>query len=336
VINTDSAKIKYSAIIPMNGYKEARTSVNEPSNNIGKIVNVILSNFKQPIYYSFDITDNKLVPLINNLFAVNKNAHIHFPEIIDAYFQHFTNNEHKHSFFIALLVEDLLIDDELRSGIVLLVLDDSEEYLHIEKTIDSRFSFLLKDGYSPNNIAKLALILEAEEDNYKVLLPEAKTKSYEGRIWKDEFLKLKMLQDDFTFTTDYIRLTSKFIKDRIPLEEVLGKQQEVEMLNKTNEYFRENDRFDEDTFKKNIFKNNELIDAFDDYKIKWQEKNNKQLNQKFDVSDDAWLSNQKVFKSVIKLDKNFHVYVHGDHKNIVKGKDDDGRKYYKLYYENES
>ena len=44
----------------------------------------------------------------------------------------------------------------------------------------------------------------------------------------------------------------------------------------------------------------------------------------------------KVFKSVIKLDKNFHLYVHGRRDLIERGFDDDkGKKYYKVFFDNE-
>ncbi|MEZ4893945.1 MAG: hypothetical protein R2778_13135 [Saprospiraceae bacterium] len=44
----------------------------------------------------------------------------------------------------------------------------------------------------------------------------------------------------------------------------------------------------------------------------------------------------KVFKSVLKLDKNFHIYVHGRRDLIERGFDEQkGKKFYKVYYENE-
>ncbi|MFN6039537.1 MAG: nucleoid-associated protein, partial [Bacteroidota bacterium] len=39
---------------------------------------------------------------------------------------------------------------------------------------------------------------------------------------------------------------------------------------------------------------------------------------------------------VIKLDKNFHIYVHGKHEFIEKGFDEEkGKKFYKLYFDSE-
>jgi len=46
---------------------------------------------------------------------------------------------------------------------------------------------------------------------------------------------------------------------------------------------------------------------------------------------------QKLFKSVLKLDKNFHVYIHGRRDLIERGYDEAvGKKFYKLYYDEES
>jgi hypothetical protein len=53
------------------------------------------------------------------------------------------------------------------------------------------------------------------------------------------------------------------------------------------------------------------------------------------ISKDAVKYQQKKFKSIIKLDKNFHIYVHTNDELIEQGVDEHGRKYYKLYYENE-
>ncbi|MDD4067910.1 MAG: nucleoid-associated protein, partial [Bacteroidales bacterium] len=54
----------------------------------------------------------------------------------------------------------------------------------------------------------------------------------------------------------------------------------------------------------------------------------------FNISDSAVKKQARVFKSVIKLDKNFHIYVHGDRKLIEQGQDEKG-KFYKVYYNEE-
>ena len=57
---------------------------------------------------------------------------------------------------------------------------------------------------------------------------------------------------------------------------------------------------------------------------------------KFKFSENAVKKGKKIFRRVIKLDKNFHVYIHSRHDFVEKGYDEEkGMKYYKLYYLNE-
>ena len=45
----------------------------------------------------------------------------------------------------------------------------------------------------------------------------------------------------------------------------------------------------------------------------------------------------RVFRDVIKLDKNFHIYVHGDNQYIKKGYDEvTGTHYYQLFFKEEN
>ena len=75
-----------------------------------------------------------------------------------------------------------------------------------------------------------------------------------------------------------------------------------------------------------------MIDAFQSY----DKGGLLEVNQEFDISQQAVKRQARFFKSVLKLDKNFHVYIHGNRELIERGTDENGRKYYKLYYQEES
>ena len=55
----------------------------------------------------------------------------------------------------------------------------------------------------------------------------------------------------------------------------------------------------------------------------------------FAISEGAVKKQSRALKSVIKLDKNFHIYVHGNRNLIEQGEDDRGQ-FYKVYYQEES
>lgn len=53
-------------------------------------------------------------------------------------------------------------------------------------------------------------------------------------------------------------------------------------------------------------------------------------------SDAAVKKQARIFKSVIKLDKNFQIYVLGDNQYIKKGFDEEtGMHYYQLFFKDE-
>jgi hypothetical protein len=81
-----------------------------------------------------------------------------------------------------------------------------------------------------------------------------------------------------------------------------------------------------------VFTDEKVINAFDEFK----QDRHLNLSNNFDISTPAVKRNSNVFKSVIKLDKNFHIYVHGNRELIERGVDEDGRKFYKLYYNEET
>ncbi len=75
------------------------------------------------------------------------------------------------------------------------------------------------------------------------------------------------------------------------------------------------------------------MDSFQRFGDRFQEDRDVELQDHFAISADAVKKQARVFKSVLKLDKNFHIYIHGDRNKIEQGVDESGRKFYKIYYE---
>ena len=96
------------------------------------------------------------------------------------------------------------------------------------------------------------------------------------------------------------------------------------MLNRSINFFKDADVFSEERFKQEVVQEPEVINAFENFKCQYETDN-------FAVKDE-----KKYFKHVLKLDKNFHVYIHGEKKYIRKGYDPDrDMNYYVLYFRNE-
>ncbi len=79
-----------------------------------------------------------------------------------------------------------------------------------------------------------------------------------------------------------------------------------------------------------------MIESFDRYGQQFKNERGVQFNDIFDISAPAVRKQARVFKSVLKLDRNFHIYIHGDRSLIEHGVDEKGRKYYKIFYQEET
>ncbi|MBK6883306.1 MAG: hypothetical protein IPH05_10250 [Flavobacteriales bacterium] len=79
-----------------------------------------------------------------------------------------------------------------------------------------------------------------------------------------------------------------------------------------------------------------MIQRFQKFGQDFQRENDVEIMQNFEISSQAVKRQARIFKSVIKLDKNFHIYIHGDRNRIEQGVDDRGRKFYRIFYDEET
>ena len=101
-------------------------------------------------------------------------------------------------------------------------------------------------------------------------------------------------------------------------------------------YFKEKESFDINEFANEVIANKEGIESFKSYKKSYEEEFDTQISDSFDISDAAVKKQAKAFKSILKLDKNFHIYIHGNKELIEKGFDDNkSMNYYKVYFREE-
>ena len=87
---------------------------------------------------------------------------------------------------------------------------------------------------------------------------------------------------------------------------------------------------------KEVLGSDTIIDSFNRHKDVYSLERNIELAENFVISESAVKKLERRMKSVIKLDKNFHIYVHGGEQLVEQGYDEErGMKYYKLYYREE-
>ena len=194
----------------------------------------------------------------------------------------------------------------------------------------------MKEGVEVNKADKGCLIIDTnEEEGYDVLLFDNQSRGEEAVYWKEKFLAVSPKKNEFHNTQHFLTLTKQFITGTLEEELKVPRNEQVELLHKSIDYFKSHDSFDIDEFQSEVFAQDDRIEAFRNFGSRYVENNDFDLAAQFDISPEAVKKQSRIFKSVIKLDRNFHIYVHGRTDLIEKGVDLDGRKYYKIYYQDE-
>ncbi|HWI90432.1 MAG TPA: nucleoid-associated protein [Flavisolibacter sp.] len=231
----------------------------------------------------------------------------------------------------------LLVDGVEKEAIGIFKTENKEPFL---KVLQEGSKFQLQYELSGIHIKKLdkgCLILnEEQEEGYKVMVIDQTNKSSEALYWTDLFLQLKVRNDEFNQTQSLLTVYKNFIAEGVDKDIELTKPEKIELLNRSMRYFKEKDAFDLDEFNNEVIGHQQGAKLFVQYKADYEQRYETEIGDQFGISGAAVKKQARIYKSVLKLDRNFHIYIHGNSDLIEKGVDDDGRKYYKIYYQEEA
>lgn len=232
--------------------------------------------------------------------------------------------------------EGLPVESRMHKAIGLFKTENKTLFMDAGRRADE-FYLTMKEGVELTRIDKGCLIINSrEEEGYDVLIFDNQNRGEEALYWKEGFLGLKAQKNEFHHTNHFLALTKQFITGQLETELKIPKTEQVELLNRSLDYFKSRDSFDIDEFQTEVFANDEMIGSFRQFGSRYIEANDFDIASSFDISAQAVKKQAKIFKSVVKLDKNFHIYIHGRTDLIEKGVDMDGRKFYKIYYQDET
>ena len=152
--------------------------------------------------------------------------------------------------------------------------------------------------------------------------------------WFEDFLKIRQREDDYFHTQETLSVYKDYITNKLPEEFEVSRADQADFLNKSLNFFKEREEFKFEDFAQEVLEDKNVIDSFVNYKTDYEQNTQMSIAEDFTINPVAVKKQQRYFKSVIKLDKNFHIYVHGDRKMIETGQDEKG-KFYRLYFEKE-
>lgn len=227
---------------------------------------------------------------------------------------------------------DIQMGNRHFEGLGIYKFEDKESFLDTSvsgKTTTVQF----RQGLGNKKPDKACLILFTDEPYTLFVIDSGNA---DTDYWQHEFIRHKSKNDFVNNTADFLTQAKHFITDQIPQEYEVNKSEQLNLLNRSVEYFKSHETFDRQEFENEVFQHEDIIRSFRNFDESWHDEMGTEARDNFEIAAQVVKKQARVFKSVLKLDKNFHIYIHGDRDLIEHGTDKDGRKFYKIYYENES
>lgn len=300
-----------------------------------------ISPFKNVAFSTFSHTSeldlNEIYAFSKKIFADPDSIFLYSISISKHLYEQSTHPNIKAGELYIVYLSGCVVDDEEVDAIGIFKSENKETFLKV-LPINGSYEINAESGVNINKLDKGCLIFNTEkEKGYKVCVIDQTNKGEEARYWKDDFLQVDARKDSFHYTQNYMDLCKKFVTEKLPNEFEVSKTDQIDLLNRSVNFFKNKDQFDLNEFNAEVMQQPEIIETFKDFKKTYATEREIPIVDEFEISDQAVKKQAKIFKSVLKLDKNFHIYIHGDKDLIEKGVDQaNGMKYYKIFYKEES
>ena len=230
--------------------------------------------------------------------------------------------------FIGLFDNCILTTGATKKALAIVKIEDKEIFLDVKNDEEKVFVNGI-DGINVKKANNMAIIVDMGADEQPLVF--IKTKKKEDVVyWQERFLKIKV-SDEYYHKTN-LALTE--VKKYILKEESYSNPEKLELLNKTLDYFRNEEEFHANNYIETVFENADgaqkdiIVNTVKPYETV--------------ISESAIMKAEKSFKRKIKLDSNIEIQVNVHNIEqmndlIEVGYDEEtNRKFYKIYFEEEA
>ena len=296
-----------------------------------KLLDKLLTKMPHEASYHYshdiDLSYNEMFAFSRKIFEENDT----FVEISKTIAKHLfnqgiTKNVHAGIVYIAYL-QGVLVDDKEVDAIGVFKSEKTDTFLKVNYD-NGIYSLSSENGMG--GIDKGCLVMNTDSENgYLVSLLNTKKKN-DVKYWNEDFLGIRLRNDDYFKTSQIIELCGSFITKN----EKLAKTDKAGMIDKVLSAMAVGDT-SLDKIADTVFEDKHIRQQFSEYHQAQENLYESTLIDNF--SPDMKTVEKEVRKyrnkTKIKLDDDFEVLVKGGEENIVKGYDEGkGMSYYKLYF----
>lgn len=304
------------------------------------LLDYFFSSFKPgelyQLHHDIELSLNEVYSCIGKVF---ENSDLLYDESLNLAKHLYNQSTHpnvKKGEFYVVYFKDCILNGETLDAVGLFKSENKDIFIQVEQVEDG-FEMESRQGINIRKLDKGCLIFDTEKENgYVLSIIDNTNKGSEAQYWKDHFLNVQPKKDEYYQTNQFLGITKQFITKQLDEDFEISKTDKIDLLNRSVDYFKKNESFNKNDFEEKVLEDTGIIASFRQFENKYKSENEILIDNNFEISAQAIKKQARAFKSVLKLDKNFHIYIHGNRDLIEQGIDEKGRKFYKIYYEKEN
>lgn len=238
--------------------------------------------------------------------------------------------------FYMVYFEQIQIQGESVEAIGMFRTENKETYLKVVEQ-ENRYEIQSDVGIQVDALDKGCIVLNRNaEAGYEVYLVD-KHADKEARYWREDFLCVRPIPTEETATDAYLGLVDRFLRERVSPED---KMKPAEIQSQTVTFFEENDTFQASKYEKEVFREPDVIEAFQSYKTAYETEQGEETPSEFPITPTTVKAAKRKMRSVLKLDSSFTIYLRNLSSDVLsqieRGEDSHkGMQYYKIYFREE-
>ena len=335
----------YNLVLHIVGNKSAndglclsKTTLILNDNVKGLLVDYFLPPFISDEYYQLyhdsGIDYNVVYGAANAIFDNSEDLFEQSVNLAKHLYEQSTHPKIKGGEFYTVYFKDCLLDGDTVDAIGLFKSENKDTFLKVLRE-GGNFNLESEQGINIKKLDKGCLIFNKDRENgYVVAVVDNTNKGIDAQYWIDDFLHVRQRKDEYANTENIMAMAKQFITKELPKEFEVPKADQIDLLNRSLQFFKEKDSFDIEEFSNEVIEQPEVIESFKSYKKNYEEEHAMEIDDSFAISPHAFKKQQRSYKRIIRLDKKIQIIIDGNRDHIEQGEDEKG-KYYKVYYSTE-
>lgn len=302
------------------------------------LLNYFTTHFSSDEYYQLyhesGIDYNVVYGVASHIFDDTESLYEQSVNLAKHLYEQSTHPKIKGGEFYTVYFKDCIVDGETVDAIGLFKSENKDTFLKVLRE-GGNFNLESEQGINIKKLDKGCLIFNKDRENgYVVAVVDNTNRGVDAQYWIDDFLHVRQRKDEYANTENVMAMAKQFITKELPKEFEVPKADQIDLLNRSLQFFKEKDSFDMEEFANEVIEQPEVIESFKSYKKSYEEEHATEIDDSFTISQHAFKKQQRSYKRIIRLDKKIQIIIDGNRDHIEQGEDERG-KYYKVYYSTE-